>query len=317
MATVSPARTSWRQRILPTGPKTAPVLINGKPIAHRTLQKFIWAGGLGLLIGLFISGHYFGGTQVDWNVAGHHLFYLKGWWDDSVGNWLSQHTWFINKENWSAYRHNTRNLGAPAIATVGVLALVGGASKPAGRLYSWVAPLILLAVVTVMLAAGTWLELATVDKVHQHGIAVGTTTLVCSALLGFAIGRVTHPLMKGPGTRLQNAWTNFCVDLYWRLGGDGKTLPVWVSKPLAPPFARESAAKRIVTDLTQATKHKHTGPPMTEAEYQQKKGITFTFALILFLIAVFLVYFIAVAALGFIGHFLVGVFHMHIPYLAP
>jgi hypothetical protein len=305
-----------RQRIFPAAKKTEPVLIDGKPIAHRTLQKYLWPAGVGLILGLVISGLYFGLTQVNWYIHigsfYRHLFWLKRGWDDGVGQWLSQHTWFINLKNWSTYRHNARNLGAPGFATVGVMSIVAGASRPAGKIYTTVAIVMLPVLLALLIAGGTWVELSSVDHLHEHGFAVGTVSVAEAAVLGFVIGRILHPVMKPAGTRIQDAWTDWAVDRYWRKGGG--QLPVWIRRSLAPVTARESAMKRIQADqVNPSTKVPH----LTEAQYQMHRPLTLRSHLVWLAVALGVIVILGLAALGFTGHFLVGVLHMSIPYLAP
>lgn len=300
------AVTGFRSR-----PKEEPVLINGKPIKYRKVQKIAWPVGVGLFLGLVMSGIYFGPTQVHWFI---HLgsFYWRGFdlklkWDRGAGEFLSQHVWFIDKLNWSAYRHNYRDLGLPAYATVGVLSIVAGAKEPAGKLYTWLAPLLLTITAVLLITGATWVELATVDHLHEHGIYIGTVSVAEAIVIGFIVGRVLHYLFRPAGTSIQRLWIEWAVDRNHRKGRTTQgRLPVWVSLPLAPVTAREEGMRLINKDIKSG-----------EAADLASKPLTWRNQLVWVAVAILLVLSLGFAFLGFIGHIWVGTLGYNFPYLAP
>lgn len=289
-------------------PKPAPVLINGKPIRFRAFQKVAWPVGVGFILGLVIAGLYFGLTQVNWyiHIGGYyqHLFWFKPWWDENAGQWLSQHLWFMHMDQWSAYRHNYRNLGEPAAATVGIFSIVAGAKRTAPKWLMFAAPFLLVISGAVLITFATWLELISIDHLHAHGIYIGTLSLIEAGVLGFFIGRVQRGFMKPFGTTIQRIWVEWGADRHQRRGRAG--LPAWISLPLAPVTAREEGVKIIEDDRVSG-----------EAAELAAKPLTFWSHLIWVAVALVLLAILGLAFLGFIGHIWVGVLGHNFPYLAP
>lgn len=289
--------------------KEPPPLVNGKPIRNRLLQQILWSIGLGTVVfGLFASGSYFGPTQVHWYI---HIgsfywpgFWLKHGWDSGMGV-VGPHTRLINLTNWTTYRHNYRDIGLPALATMGAFSIAGGARKPAGRLYTAIAPFLVLAVAVVLITVASYVELATVA--HATSLTVRQTNLVHlgeALLFGFLIGKVLHYIWRPAGTRIQGFLVERGMDRFYRSGGTG--LPVWIRKPVAPPTLREAGQKL-------ATKDEASG----EAQQLRETGHTGRSTAIYWLVGVGVVLVLGVDFVGFIGHIWDGVLHLHFPYLAP
>jgi len=280
-------------------------LVNGKPIRFRALQQALWGVGLGTLVfGLFASGIYFGPTQVHWYI---HIgsfywpgFWLKKGWDDGMGL-VGTHTWLINSANWAFFRHAYRNIGLPALATMGALSVTGGARKPASRWYTAIAPLLVLATAVVLITAGVYGTL-------RLNSAVGTVPTWATALeagaLGLVIGQILHFIWRPAGTRIQSFLVEKAVDRHWR--SSSPSTPAWVSHPLTPPTFREAAWQLMEADVADG-----------EAGRLAAEGRTRAANLLLVAVAAGAVLVLGVDFVGFIGHIWDGVFHLTFPYLAP
>lgn len=305
MATVTDTRPRRLLGLLPPAPE--PILIDGHPIKGRFAQQILWSIGLGTLIfGLFASGLYFGGSQVHWyiHLGGFYWpgFWLKHGWDGGMGL-VGQHTWLINQANWPFYRHAYRDIGLPALATMGALSIAGGARKPAGRLYTAIAPVLVLVAAVVLITFGMWLQL----KVNAHLTAGQGTNLIHlgeALLLGVLIGKVLHYIWRPAGTRIQRFLVERLVDRHFRHGGHG--LPSWVRYPDAPPTARECAVQIVAEDEASG-----------EAGRLRAQGHTARSQVVYWLAAVAVVVILGVDFIGFIGHVWVAILHHTFPYLAP
>lgn len=301
-----------------TAAVAGPVLVNGHPIRARKAKQIAWSVTLGTLaFGLFASGLYFGGSQVHWYV---HIgsFYWPGWWlkqgwDGGMGI-IGPHTTLVNTANWTAqfgYRHAYRNIGLPALAMMGALSIAGGARKPGSRLYTAVAPFLVLATAVVLITGGMWLVLLLDSHLHLSVQQANWLHLAESVLLGFAIGRVLHPVWRPAGTRIQQFGVEKLVDRHWR-GGSTRDMPFWYTHELLPPTALEAAAVLIAGDL-QPGKN---GAP-SEAFRLATEGQTSRSQVVYWLAAACVLVVVGVDFVGFIGHIWDGMLHQTFPYLAP
>lgn len=302
-----------------TGKYSAPTPL--EPIKHEKLQTKGQIITAGFIIGLIVSGLYFGITQVHWHI---HIgsfywpgFWLKHAWDDTAGTWLSAHTYlhagkinfhWITPSNWYYYRHNIRDIGIPSLAIFGVMSVFTSANY-SGKQYRGLRLLLSLvlffAAFVVLVAAGTW---AGLFAIHAHG-GVGrfftAHDFILWVVLGVVISQVLHRLFGPVGASLQSKWVELSVDNWWRKGGG--EYPAWVRwNYIIPVTARrrfdETAQKDWMTG--EAAMLINDGPNMYSKLVWWAAGLVLPAA-----------FFFAV--LGFIGHFLVGMFGMHIPYLAP
>lgn len=283
-------------------------LINGKPIRNRLLQQVLWSVALGTIVfGLFASGQYFGWTQVHWYIHIGPLYWAGFWWkpawDGGMGV-VGPHTWLINLTNWSTYRHNYRNIGLPALAAMGALSIYGGARKPGSRLYTAVAPLLVLITAVVLITVASWIELMTVAHLTLHGKAVGWVHLAEALVFGFLIGKVLHYLWRPAGTRIQHFLAERAIDRHFRAGRAG--LPWWVEHNVAPPTLRETAASIASGDESSG-----------EADSLRSDGHSAKSTAIYVLAGAVCLIVLGVDFVGFIGHIWVGVLGHTFPYLAP
>jgi hypothetical protein len=306
----------WR-RVLGIGEKREPVLIAGHAIHGRFLQQIGWSIGLGtLILGLFFSGLYDIGTQVHWVV---HIWFIrfqlpwaKPGWDANAWGLIGPHSWVVNTTNWGykfGYRHALRDIVLPAFATMGALSIAGGAKKPAGWLYTAIAPFLVLATAIVMIIGGMWLALraGTGSLTAQQ---VTSLHFAESLALGLLTGRVLHYIWRPAGTRIQTFSVERLIDRRWRRGGAG--LPAWVRYPLAPPTMREEGAKLVAVDEAPG---RHGLP--SEAERLREQGTTSRSSALYWLAGAAVVVVLSVDFVGFIVRIWAGILHGTFPYLAP
>jgi hypothetical protein len=263
----------------------------------------------GVLIGLIVSGLYFGVTQVHWTFGQLWSgFWLKHAWDDTTGAYLSQHTWFINPANWVYYRHNVRNLGIPSLAIFGVMSIFT-ASNYSGKQYrGWrllLSLVLFFAVFVVLVCAGTWAGLFFIHRPGPAGSFFTMHDYILWVVLGIAMSQILHRLFGPVGASLQSKWVELAVDNWWRKGAG--VYPAWVRRNyIAPVTARrrfdEVAQKDWMTGEAKALIN--AGPNVLSKLTWWVAGLVVPFAL-------------ALAALGVVGHILVGVFGISVPYLAP
>ncbi len=301
---------------------TAVTPITGRPmplgeIPHEKLQMKGQILAAGFLIAAIVSGLYFGWTQVHWYIPGApgwlgSGFDLKLGWDEGAGNWLAQHTWFITsgpKGNWFYYRHNVRDLGIPSLAIFGVMSIFTAANY-SGKRYKGFRLLLSLvlffAAFVVLVAVGTWAGLLLINRPGHLGTFFTAHDFILWVVLGVLISQVLHHLFGPVGASLQAKWVELSLDNWWRKGG-GALYPVWVRKNYIAPVT----ARRLFD--TTAQKDWATG----EADILISKGPSARAKLIWWAVGLVLPFLMWLAVLGFIGHFIVGVFGLHVPYLAP
>jgi hypothetical protein len=280
-------------------------------VKARKIKQVCWSLGLGVLVfGLLSSGLYFGISQVHWYVhVGSFYwpgFWLKQGWDSGMGI-VGQHTWLINQGNWAAYRHPYRDIGLPALATMGALSIAGGARKPASRWYTAIAPILVLVSAVILITAATWLKLRFNSSPGVSSITAQQMNwlhLAESLFLGILIGQILHRIWRPAGTRIQSFIVERLVDSHFRRGGIGD--PYWMRYELMPPTAIEAATKLIQEDELSG-----------EADALRKEGHTSKSRTIYWVAALVCLVILSIDFVGFIGHFWVGVLGHNFPYLAP
>ena len=218
-------------------PKSEPIMLTEHgPIRFRFIQSAFWAVIIGFVGVGFIAGLYFLLLEVNWTVFGYHLFWLKAWWDGTapyhggMGN-------LITSGNWTAYRHDERNLGEPAAAILFIMT-VRANRKMWGRRISMamvaVRAVLVLVLAVALIAGGTWLIVYGIPRVWAVP-SWAETWQIQEMALGFLVGRILHPLWAPAGATLQGAIMDWAVD---RAATANRT-PLWVRYPVAPPQARE------------------------------------------------------------------------------
>lgn len=303
-ATVQPS--GWRGKL-----KREPILINGRPIPFELPQSLAWGLLLGLVIALVPAGIYFGVLQVHWFI---HLgsfywrgFYLKHWWDNGMAKWIVPG--FFAANTWPLYRHGWRDLMEPAVATFGVKTVMAKRWQRKdvrlGPVHLVVRVIAVFVAATVLVLAGIWvLDFGAPSAWHALGLpyvnlGVLSKFSIGQLALGIITGLVVHTLWAPAGSTFQGLAVDRAVGSIRRkrmVKSDPAWLPVYVRRNLSPPPVR----KRIAHEL--GTVDAHENPP--------SRALLITAGILLVIMLVF-------AALGFIGHYLVGVFGLSIPYLAP
>lgn len=292
-------------------PKHIPV--NGRPIRARFAQQTGHSVLYGVIFGLVAAGLYYGITQVDWYVhvgpVYFHIFYLKPWWDHTLGTWLSGHIWFITQANWPDYRHSVaRNLLEPALAVSAVMSLNAGRKywvKRVGPVRLAVTLPLFLAAYLVLAAGGTWLILFGQSRFSPAGFSHGLWTVVQYGILGLAISQVLHRIFGPVGARAQGYWVERYVDHWWRHGAKGR-VPRLARHAVVAPSIRERIQEKVNDDRANG-----------EGEALTLQGARPVASILYWLAALAILIIAAIAFLGFIGHIWVGVLGHSFPYLAP
>lgn len=308
--------------------KSDATLLSGQPIKGRFAQNLAWSVPMGLLAALVPAGLYFGVLEVHWYiwVGSFHveLFNLKQGWDG-----LFRYDW------WALYRHAAfRDLAEPAAASMAVKTVLASRKwwgKPAASTLRIVtAPLVVIFLIVALGVAGTWVINFSGPWAWEHvtsalghpGFKVSAHFLgklsVPQLVLGlFIIGPIVHRYWAPVGATLQGVAIDRSVDRKQEIVKRAQAMtgmadehvlkvdsagwhivPLWVRKPLAPPPLRERFAY--------GWRH--------NAQVTDRQGHSrwFTFAVVLVTVVI-----LALMALGFIGHYWVGVLHHNVPYLAP
>jgi hypothetical protein len=281
-------------------------------IKHEKLQMRAQIVTAGVLIGLIVSGLYFGVTQVHWYI---HLgsfywpgFWLKHGWDDTTGAWLSQHVWFINPANWTFYRHNVRDLGIPAMGIFGVMSIFTAANYSGKQYRDWrllLSLVLFFAVFVVLVCVGTYLGLILIHRPGHVGSFFAAHDFILWVTLGIIMSQILHRLFGPVGASLQSKWVELAVDNWWRKGGG--EYPAWVRRNYIIPVTARRRFDQIAQEdwmTGEAKQLMAAGPNVLSKLVWWAAGLVLPAA----------VFF---AVLGFIGHFLVGVAGMSVPYLAP
>lgn len=279
---------------------------NGHRIRFYWLQTHAWALFWGLLAATYIAGLYFGFWEVPWTFGPLHVSWdLKQWWD--AGTWWPR---FLG--HWALYRHTAfRDQLEPGLGTLVALTVVVRNSrlweKRVGPARLVLTPPLVLAVTIVLSTLGVWLNYFGLPDAWAHvtaalghpGFALdgwfswAGKLSVFTILWGVGIGVVLHKLWAPVGATLQGSAVDWLADR----AHARKRVPVYVKEPLSPPPARERFMQ--LYDDSDAT----TAVPVS--------------TLMRWLVALFLVQFILVTALGITGHYWIGVLHHTVPYLAP
>lgn len=272
--------------------KKETILVCGAKIRFHELQKYLWVGIAGFFGALIFAGWYFGFFEVNWHIGSVELVNLKPWWDGGMG--------FIHSKAWPVYRHGYRNLGEPAGAVMFGRTIMVNRKYWGTRLDTWrlaVTPVILLTVAFVLITGGVWLL--------NFGLPHAAVTFLGhysagNLLLGGLIGLVLHPIWAPVGSTLQGDYIDRSVAWTRRIRKTGAPgthnySPPWVRLPLAPPTLRERWCWIMTT--------------VPEILSRGKAHRALAAGIIAFLVLS--------AMLGFVGHYLVGVFGIHVPYLAP
>lgn len=272
--------------------KKETILVCGEKIHWYHLQKYLWVAIAGFFGALIVAGWYFGLFEVNWRIGSVELVNLKPWWDSGMG--------LIHSKSWAAYRHGYRNLGEPAGAVMFGKTLLVNRKYWGKRLSTWwllATPVILLAVAFVLITGGVWLLNFGLPHAAVTALAHGSIGYL---ILGFLIGLALHPIWAPVGSTLQGDYVDRSVAWTRRIRKSGAPgthsyTPPWVRLPAAPPDVRERWC--WVNDTV----------PAIPSRGQAHRALA----------ASIIVFLVLSAALGFIGHYLVGVFGMTIPYLAP
>lgn len=312
--------------------KSDETLLSGAPVKGRFAQNLSWSVPLGLLVALVPAGLYFGVLQVHWYIwIGNlhvELFHLKDWWDN-----LIRYNW------WPLYRHAAfRDLAEPAAASMAVKTILANrkwwGKPPASTARIVTAPVVVLLLIFGLGVAGTWVINFSGPWAWEHVTSalghpgfkisahfLGKLSVPQLALGLLVIGPVVHRYWAPVGATLQGVTIDRSVDRrqavvrraqemtgiadehVLKIDAAGwHIVPLWVRKPLAPPPLRERFAY--------GWRH--------NAEVSERKAMgrwqrrLFAFAVVLVIAVIVLL-----MALGFIGHYWVGVLHHHVRYLAP
>lgn len=286
----------------------------GKPeplgkIPHEKLQmkgQIILAG---LIIGFMVSGLYFGITQVHWTFGAlWQGFWLKHAWDDTTGAYLSQHVWFINPDNWSYYRHNVRDLGIPSLAIFGVMTIFTASTYTGKKYKGWrlVAGLVLFFIAFVVLVClGTYAGLLLIDRPGALGSFFAKHDVLLWLPLGILMSWVLHHLFGPVGASLQAKWVDLAENNHYRHGGG--EYPWWVRHNYLAPVT----ARRKFDDLAQQDWRNGSAQILID------QGPKLRYSLVWWIAGLIVPFALALAVLGFIGHIIVGVLGISVPYLAP
>jgi hypothetical protein len=251
-------------------------LPNGNFIKFRTEQTIIWSVILGFLFAGFAAGLYFGITQVNW-----HIFWLKPDWDG-----LFKYPW------WATYRHVAfRDIPEPAFATLGVYTILAKPKYWAQHVNTWrlaFTPLLIIILIFALGVAGTWLlYFAPWANAHVFATAVAWHS-AGNLVLGFIIGHFMRYLWQPVGATIQGRILEPRADK----AANAHRVPLWASLPVAPPPVRERFTGLYNKSLT-VTGNLYDSNPWRVV-----------------LITVMVVVFIAVTALGLLGHYWVGTGHL-------
>jgi hypothetical protein len=296
------------------GRKNRPVYIlwNGQRVKLRLPQMLVHGVIGALLFGCLAAGFYFGGTQVDWHIPGvpWHIW-LKPTWDAGRfwPSWLG---------HWAQYRHTAfRDQAEPEVATLGVLTLI---AKPrwwpvrvsTARLVA--APFILIIGVFGLGILGVWLNLTGLPWLWAHAwaeagrpgynldgaFAWAARFSVFVLVWGFLAGRVLHRWWAPVGATIQGFILDRSADRYRDLTRDSgrDRIPLWVRLPLVAPVVRERWSHLYLLP--------DDGRTLVHGGRLKRFVLTVGVAAGVWLIL-----------LGIIGHYVVGTFGVHVPYLAP
>jgi hypothetical protein len=201
------------------------VLVAGHKIHLRHAQQILWVVIITTLGTAAVSAVYYLVTQVDWNVAGHHLFYLKPGWDN-----------LVHRGWWPFARHQIRDVGEGVIAAFGVHTfLVGSWRKHIGKPLTGLALAAragLVAVCTLALMAGG-ICLTTFVLPQSFAATTGGQFDWETLALGFVIVHIVRLLWVPVGSTIS---TDFIEGAVYR--AHGRT-PFWVRRPVMPPSVRE------------------------------------------------------------------------------
>lgn len=247
-------------------------------IHARRFQMLYWSLITGAVFAAFIAGLYFGILQCNW-----HVFSLKLWWDN-----LFHQAW------WPTYRHTAfRDIPEPAFAIMGALTALAKPKLWARRVSTLrlvTAPVVMAVATFALGIAGTWL------LNYAFGHPVLAAGAAGNLLLGFVIGRILHVYWGPVGATYQGMLLDGPAERAARRG----QLPKWVRRWYVPPQLRERMAVMYLNEL--APDVTTPGAPSRLRHVLTIVGVTA---------------FILIAALGFLGHFGVGVAHITLPYIQP
>lgn len=240
----------------------------------------VWSAVAAVLGAGFIAGIYFGVLQVHWYV------HISSW---KWNGFYLKHWWdnLSSSPLWPIYRHSAfRDIPEPALATMAVLTLLAKPKwweKNVSNLRLIWSPVALVIMTFALGIAGTWVI------VFFH---LPNRYSVFTLILGFLIGRVLHVFWAPVGATYQRMILTKQVGRSHARGGK---VPRWVRYPLAPPVTRERFSV-LYRDPTLARVE-------SDSNYV--------------LIAVGVILFILITALGLLAHYYIGAGHNHVPYLYP
>jgi hypothetical protein len=315
--------------LLASAPPTAPqgaseevaaqardTLWNGRRIRAYTIQFRVWALIAGLIFAGAVAGFYFGLWQVHWRLPVgpswlQRGFWLKPWWD--AGTW-----WPRQLGHWGLYRHVAfRDQLEPGVGCLGALTVVArprwwgvriGVANIAARFAAVVVLCIGLGVL------GVWLNFFGLPWLWAHAAAAagrpgftldrsfswaGKSSLFI-LLWGIGVmGPVLHRIWAPAGATIQGFMLDRSADRARDKNAiDGKEhVPQWVRRPAAPPNLRlRWSGLYLLPD---------NGLPLVQAGLAKRSVLSLIIAGFAWLVI-----------LGIVGHYVIGVGHVHVPYLS-
>lgn len=292
-------------------------LLSGEEVRFRFAQSLYWSVFTGLVFAQFVFGLYDGILQVHWyihipGVIDQDLFWLKPAWDkDGFG--------LVHSGNWPLYRHLAfRDVAGPALGTMGIVTLLAKPykGKPVSTVRIVTAPLVIIALTFALGILGVYLAFFGLPDAWHH--AFGNYTLpgtkwlgylsAGNFVIGFVITKVLHRYWAPVGATLQGLGLDRSVGRWQgKVSRAGMSLddaisysnaglhilPSWQRRPVAPPVLREKWAS-----MWRANKSVSVGRSR------------------LWVYVVVVVFFVLVAALGAVGHYVAG-HGVTVPYLFP
>jgi hypothetical protein len=313
--------------LLGTQPATAPqdataevaaqartTLWNGRHIHGYAIQFRCWALISGLIFAGAVAGLYFGLWEVHWRLFLGPIrwngFWLKPWWD--AGTW-----WPKALGHWPLYRHVAfRDQLEPGIGCLGALTVVAKPKWWGVRIgvVNLGARLAAVLVLTIGLGVlGVWLNYFGLPWAWAHAASAagrpgynldgafswaGKTSLFI-LVWGIAVmGPVLHRVWAPAGATIQGFILDRSADRARdRMRDSGRErIPLWVRKPAAPPNLRlRWSGLYLLPD---------NGLPLVQAGLVKKTVLRLIVAGFAWLVI-----------LGIIGHYVVGVGGIPVPYL--
>lgn len=300
----------------PAGKKRRYPLWNGEYVRLRGPQMIVHGLVVAFLFGCLGSGIYFGATQVHWYLPVgpawlRHGVWLKPWWD--AGKF-----WPAFLGHWPSYRHVAfRDQAIPQIVTLGVLTVIAKDRWWDRRVSTprmVISPFVLIAGVFTLGVLGVWLNLFGLPWAWAHAwSAAGRPGFTLDGsfawaarwslfilIWGYAAGKLLHRWWAPAGATIQGLLLDRSADRHRDAAREsgGESVPLWVRLPLVAPVIRErwSRLYQMPDD----------GRVLARAGRVKRAALTLMVLACGWLII-----------LGFIGHYVVSIMGIHVPYLAP